>query len=194
MNGIEAALRRVDVDLRRLGAPWALVGGFAVSVRAEPRFTRDVDVAVAVSGDDEAEDAVRALVAGGYRLLMSTEQDTVGRLATVRLALPGGGGVVVDVLFASSGVESEIARAAEHVEVVAGLTVPVARSGHLIALKLLARDDETRPQDRADLVALRSASTPDDVRLARETISMITERGFARGRDLHRALDEMFAE
>ena len=46
MNSVEAALRRVtaDLDRRRLG--WALVGGFAVSARAEPRFTRDVDVAV----------------------------------------------------------------------------------------------------------------------------------------------------
>jgi hypothetical protein len=28
--------------------PWALVGGLAVSVRVEPRFTRDIDLAVAV--------------------------------------------------------------------------------------------------------------------------------------------------
>lgn len=51
MNLIEAALRRTVIDLGRLGRGWALVGGFAVAARAEPRFTRDVDVPVAVEDD-----------------------------------------------------------------------------------------------------------------------------------------------
>lgn len=50
--------------------------------------------------------------------------------------------MVVDVLFASSGIEPELVRAAEPIEVLPSLTVPVARTGHLIAVKLLARDDE----------------------------------------------------
>lgn len=49
------ALRRLDGDLDRVGVRWALIGGLAVSVRAEPRFTRDVDVAVAIDSDVEAE-------------------------------------------------------------------------------------------------------------------------------------------
>jgi hypothetical protein len=32
-----------------------LVGGLAVSVRTEPRFTRDVDLVVAISDDHAAE-------------------------------------------------------------------------------------------------------------------------------------------
>jgi hypothetical protein len=55
MNRLEAALRRAAEDLDRSGRPWALVGGFAVSARAEPRFTRDVDIAVMVDGDRAAE-------------------------------------------------------------------------------------------------------------------------------------------
>jgi len=192
VNSVEAALRRVtaDLDRRRLG--WALVGGFAVSARAEPRFTRDVDVAVAVIDDRAAEQNVHDLVAGGYRLLASVEQDAVGRLATVRLS-PVAGDVVVDVLFASSGIEPEIVRSAEAIEILPGLVVPVARTGHLIALKLLARDDESRPQDLADLRSLREVATREDVDLARSAIHLITERGYHRDRDLAAALTALLS-
>jgi predicted nucleotidyltransferase len=188
VNDVEAALHRIAVDLGRHGLPWALVGGFAVSARAEPRFTRDVDVAVAVADDRSAETLVHTLRAEGYRLLAAVEQDAVNRLATVRLGREPEHGIVVDLLFASSGIETEIARAAETMEILPGLTVPVARTGHLIAVKLLARDDDSRPQDLADLRALHAVATPADVKLAREAISLITERGFHRDRDLATAL------
>lgn len=190
MNPVEAALRRAARDLDALGVPWALVGGFAVSARAEPRFTRDVDIAVAVADDDAAESVVRALLAADYGLTASVEHDVTGRLATIRLASPVARAVeiVVDLLFASSGIENEIAEAAEPVEIVAGLTLPVARTGHLIALKVLARDDIERPQDAADLVALTSVATAEDMSLAAEALRIIADRGYGRDRDLLGAL------
>ena len=62
MNRLEGALRRAAADLDRRRRTWALVGGFAVSARAVPRFTRDVDIAVAVADDSGAEylEAARA--------------------------------------------------------------------------------------------------------------------------------------
>lgn len=195
MNVLEAALRRVAADLSRYDRNWALVGGFAVSARAEPRFTRDIDVAVAVGGDAESEALVRSLLSDGYIPLTSVEQDETGRLATMRLGCPIGSddGVVVDLLFASSGMEPEMVAAAEAIEIVPGLSIPIATTGHLIALKLLARDDQVRPQDLADLRALRSAATAADFVIAREAVSLITERGFNRGRDLSAALDALSA-
>jgi hypothetical protein len=156
MNVVEAALRQIAADLDRLGATWALVGGFAVSVRSEPRFTRDVDVAVAVSDDEVAEHTIRALLSAGYRLAATIEQETTGRLATAWLLPPfaAGSEVVVDLLFASSGIEPEIAAAADRLDILPELTVPVATVGHLLVTKLLARNDDTRPQDAADLRAL----------------------------------------
>lgn len=83
--------------------------GFAAAARAEPRFTRDIDVAVLVDDDADSEGLVRSLLTDQYRLLASIEQDQTGRLATVRLDCPvGDGDVVVDLLFASSGIEPEI--------------------------------------------------------------------------------------
>lgn len=41
---------------------WALIGGWAAGLRAEPRFTRDVDLAIAVSDDAAAEAMTRRLL------------------------------------------------------------------------------------------------------------------------------------
>jgi hypothetical protein len=194
VNGLEAALRRVADDLDKAGRLWALVGGFAVSARVEPRFTRDVDIAVMVDGDPAAEDLVRSLLVDGYGVFSSVEHDS-GRLATVRLTRTAQGvEVIVDLLFASSGIEPEIAQAADRLEITPGLVVPVATVGHLIALKVLARDDVTRPQDLADLRALITSAPPRDLSLADDAVRLIEARGFNRDRDLGKALDDLVAE
>ena len=51
MTQLERVILRLDTDLRKLGVRWALVGGLAVSVRARPRMTYDIDIAVAVMDD-----------------------------------------------------------------------------------------------------------------------------------------------
>jgi hypothetical protein len=71
VNALEAALRRIATDLDAHHRQWALVGGFAVSARAEPRFTRDIDAAVMVADDADSEELVRSLLASRYRCLGS---------------------------------------------------------------------------------------------------------------------------
>lgn len=97
------------------------------------------------------------------------------------------------MLFASSGIEQEIADAAEVLEILRGLRVPVASAGHLIALKLLSRDDRTPPQDRIDLGALLRVATPADLDDARHGVALIHARGFQRDRDLSRDLEQLIA-
>ena len=196
MSRLEAVLRRIARDLIDLGYAWALVGGLAVSVRTEPRFTRDVDLAVAVGTDRDAERLVRELQGRGYQVQAVVEQEATGRLATTRLVPPGEdpAGVVLDVLFASSGIESEITAAAEPLEVLPGLRAPVATVGHLIALKVLARDDRTRPQDRTDLVHLMSGAKPADMSQARDALALIRQRGYARGKDLAGEFERLLGE
>ena len=192
MNRIESALRRIASELDSRQVRWALVGGFAVSARTEPRFTRDVDVAVLVESDGAAEQLVRSLTAQGYGLSALVEQDAVGRLATVRLISPDadGVGVVVDLIFATAGIEAEIVADAEVLEILPAVSMPVATVGHLVALKLLARDDETRPQDAADLRALALVLGPEDQSTARTAVELIMKRGYARGRSLSALLDD----
>jgi hypothetical protein len=58
---VESALRSAVADLDALKVRWALIGGLAVSVRSVPRFTKDLDFAIAVANDSEAEDVVHRL-------------------------------------------------------------------------------------------------------------------------------------
>jgi hypothetical protein len=191
VNVLEAALRRIASDLESSDLPWALVGGLAVSARAEPRTTRDVDIAVAVASDLEAEGVVRSLQLQGYRVRAIVEHETRNRLATARLAVPPPDDVLVDLLFASSGIETEVAAAAETLEILPDFTARVATVGHLIALKILARDDRNRPQDWDDIRALMREATPPDLEITRRSLRLIEERGFHRDRPLVQQLDKL---
>lgn len=192
MNRLEATLSDVVGQLSRLGADCALIGGLAVSARAEPRFTRDVDLAVSVTDDSVAESLVNHLVSKGFVVLAIVEQEAAGRLATVRLVPPGQTeeGVVVDLLFASSGIEREIVEAADRIELFPGAIVAVATTAHLIALKVLSCD-ERRPQDEADLRSLLLEASDAEIEEAEEALNLVTERGFNRDRNLAEALDRV---
>ena len=196
LSSAEAALHRIASDLHELARRFALIGGLAVSVRTEPRLTRDADLVVFVTDDADAETLVRALQDRGWRVLAAMEQEATRRLASVRLAMTEADitGAVIDLLFASSGIEREIVDAAEPLDVVPGLVVAIARLGHLIALKVLARDDRTRPQDRVDLAALLRRADDATLREARAALETVARRGFDRGRDLTAALDAAIAE
>lgn len=170
--------------------PWALVGGLAVSARTQPRFTRDVDLAVAVDGDQQAEQIVHELATRGWSAYAVVEQESTGRLAQVRLRSSTTGSVTCDLLFASSGIEREVAAGADRMEVVEALALPVASTGHLIALKLLAVS-ELRQQDRLDLAELAGVAQDRDWSSAADAVRLIETRGFARGRDLTASLEEL---
>jgi hypothetical protein len=192
VTALEATLRHICGDLSDAQALFALVGGLAVSARTEPRFTRDADIAVAVPSDAEAERLIHGLQAHGYQVEALVEQDSVGRLATVRLSRAyGADSPVVDLLFASSGIEPEVVAEADVLEVLPELHVGVATTAHLIALKVLARDDLTRPQDIADLRSLFRIASPADVARARAALAMIAERGYHRGRDLQVEIERL---
>ena len=58
MTRLASVLQSIQKELSELQVEWALVGGLAVSVRAEPRFTRDVGVAIMATEDDDDEQLV----------------------------------------------------------------------------------------------------------------------------------------
>ena len=196
MNQLEVLLRQITALLNDRHQAWALVGGLAVSVRTEPRFTRDLDLAVAVVDDQSAEALVHSLHAAGFRAMATVEQEKTHRLATARLAPFGDKphGMMLDLLFASSGIEAEICAEAEKLQVFQKIFVPVAMLHHLIVLKLLARDDRTRPQDAADLRQLISVSRESDLTAACDAARVIEERGFNRSRNLVEAVTNAWRE
>ena len=75
-----------------------------------------------------------------------------------------------------TGIESEIVHAAEPIQIGAAIVAKVAQVGHLIALKLVSRDDKRRPQDRGDLAALAKVATEAEWLRAEQAIRLIEQQ------------------
>jgi hypothetical protein len=187
----ELALAEICRELRHRSRRFALVGGLAVSVRAEVRFTRDVDIAVSVLDDNDAEELVYQLRDAGYVPTASVEHKGLGRLATIRLVSLRK--VIVDLLFASSGIEEEIINKATLLDMGIAGQVPVARAEELLAMKLLSMS-AVRLQDRIDAQRLLQFVPELDVVVVRTLLEKIAERGFARDQDLLGKLDSVLGE
>jgi hypothetical protein len=79
---------------------------------------------------------------------------------------------------------------ATRLEVLPQLTAPVATTGHLIALKVLAG----RNQDLTDLEALIPGASAADLDVARSAVRLIQARGFNREQDVIADLDNLLAD
>jgi predicted nucleotidyltransferase len=185
------ALAELATHLRRLRVPFALVGGLAASIRGEVRFTRDVDVAIALPGDREVEALVRDLRAARYVIQTLIEHATRGRIATVRMTSPGG--VLVDLLSASSGIEAEVVAHATPVGVEPAGELLVAAPEELLALKVLAMSDR-RLQDRIDARNILLANPETDLVRVRKRLAQIRERGYDRGEPLEEKLEAVIED
>jgi predicted nucleotidyltransferase len=186
----ETALAHAAAELERRERRFALVGGLAVSIRGEVRFTRDVELAIAVSNDAETERLVRDLASAGYVVVALVEHDERKRLATVRLRSPSA--IVVDLLAASSGIEEEVVERATPVAIEGVGAIPVARAEELLAMKILSMTD-SRPQDRIDAVNLLAVNPTLDLGSVRDLLRRIADRGFHRGQDLAAKLDAVLS-
>jgi hypothetical protein len=191
LSAFDNTLRRIGRDLHRLKVPWALVGGVAVSTRGAPRFTNDIDVAVLVAADADRERFVARLLEAGYRVETLLEDKETGELVTVRLLCPEASGTqfMLDLLFATSGLEAEVVRAAARIDVTLRINLPVASIAHLIAMKVLSAGGEGRSRDADDLARLIPRATDADLTEARRALALITERGRNRGKDLQSEFD-----
>jgi hypothetical protein len=184
-------LKAASQDLTGAGVNFAVVGGLAIGARVQLRYTQDVDLVVAVDDQAHAEAVGGYLIRYGYRPMMELDHTSTGRLATLRLLSPHlppdtdpTDAPLVDVLFASCGIEAEVVAAAEPAPVFPDLTLPIARIPHLIAMKLVSESDQ-RLQDRIDLQSLCAAATDADFAEVVPLLDLIVQRGFAREKDLH---------
>ena len=167
------------------GKHFALVGGLAVSIRAEVRFTRDIDLAVVVADDVEAEALILALRDQGYLPLATVEHEIQRRLSTARLMSPHG--VKIDLLFASCGIEREVVERASSVPLPGAGNLAVAAAEELLAMKILSMTDH-RLQDRIDAQRLVLCNPALNLTRVRENLRLIAERGFDRGQNLESKL------
>ncbi len=191
---LEKYTRDIVSKLNRLEVDFAVIGGIAVSFRTIERTTKDLDLAVAIESDTEAERIVRSVSQSGYRVEQVLEHEVEDRLSTVRLISIGDVEIFVDLLFASSGIENEVVATAEEVEVFPSLLVRVATIPSLIALKVLSADMTTRLQDVIDLRNLLKDASPEDIEAAKTLMTLITERGYNRNKDLLKDFEGFCAE
>jgi len=187
MAAFLSELVRIADDLNASGVRWCLVGGLGASVYAEPRTTKDIDLVVAISDEAEFAHLRNFLICRGYTNPQLLMHSMPTRRMGWRLILSGSSKNVIPVDFLSQacGIEEEIVSQAHQLEILKGVKFPVASLAHLIAMKLLSQNDTDRIQDRADLMALISVSSAEDIEAAREAVTLIVERGFNAGRDLN---------
>jgi len=129
---------------------YLVVGGYAVSFHAQPRATKDMDILI---GQDEAnsEAVFAALREFGAPIAGLSPKDLTEPDNFFRMGTPP---VMVDLLPRISGVEFEAAWSRRvTVALNEGLSMPFISRDDLLAAKLAAG----RPQDLADVEALRSA-------------------------------------
>ena len=152
------------------------------------RLTRGVDLALAIKDDSHAESIVNSLSRHGFRIDAVVEQETQKRLAMTRLVSHDD--TSIDLLIASSGIEAEVVAVAEPLEVVKQIILPVARVGHLIALKLLSVAPG-RETDHSDLRNLAQVADEFEWQRAEDSVKLIAKRGYSRDRDLESDLKNL---
>lgn len=185
------ALAAAAHALRQRKERFALVGGLAVSIHGEVRFTRDVDLAVVVADDEAAERLVYGLRAEGFQPFASVEHGERERLSTVRLLSPLG--VKIDLIFATSGIEAEVVERAVVIDVPGTGSLPVACVEELVAMKVLSMTNR-RLQDRIDAQRLLEHTKGLDLDRVRANLGLIRQRGYDRGEDLDAKLASLLEE
>lgn len=181
MTPFKKAFARGLDALEAAQARFAMIGGVAVSVRAEPRFTKDVDFIVAVASDEEAERLGSTMLGHGFSLHTMLERTDVAQIATMRFIL---GGVLIDLLVGACGAEQEIVELATPATVLKNRECPVASVGALLALKTLAMANRKKIDDEGDMLRLLAVANDGDVQQAEELVALMTVRGPGRDKGL----------
>jgi hypothetical protein len=131
---------------------YLVVGGYAVSLHAQPRATKDLDILIKPDKDNAAA-LFRALAKFGAPLDGLTLDDFADCSSYFRMGSPP---VMVDILPEITGVDFDHAwqqRVMATIDDKTGLQVAFISAADLIA----AKEAAGRPQDLADVAALREA-------------------------------------
>jgi hypothetical protein len=177
-----STLRLAWTTLQSLRVPMALVGGLALTAWKRPRFTKDVDLLLAIP-EPEAKSAVQQLVAEGFR---SKRPEGMVRLPDgtrfVQLIYESPDATLeiqLDLILATSEFHRQaIARRVALPEAELGFAIDVVSCEDLIVLKLIAG----RILDRVDAGELLKAN--------QDSLDLPYLTGWVRRLNLQRAFAE----
>ena len=164
---------------------YLVVGAYAVSVHAQPRATKDIDILVRPDPDN-ARAVFAALAKFGTRLQGLTSADFAEPGPFFRM---GRAPVGVDILTEIPGIDFDAAwlrRVEDVVDPASGLKADFLSADDLIASKLATG----RPQDLADVAAIRKAAENQrprekELQRSRKTPRRRKQRTGSRGRAGH---------
>jgi hypothetical protein len=132
------------------------------------------------------------LLGRGCGIHANSEQKTAKNLATCRLierANPDGS--IVDLFFASFGIEDEVLLSVSEEEIAEGILRPIVQAEDLIAIKLLAISNRNRPRDSEDILNLLEHAPAARLERIRELLRLMAERRPATATGLEQRLDEL---
>jgi hypothetical protein len=136
----------------------AVIGGVAVSLLSEPRYTRDIDATVVL--DDKKWDAFLARAAEFGIRPRASDALVFARETRMLLLQHDISGIPLDISMGTLEFEQEMIDRALPIRV-GRLTIPVATPEDLIILKAIAQ----RPQDLTDIATILDSQK--DIDLAR---------------------------
>lgn len=148
---IIGALKKLQSFFRRLNIPFCITGGLAVQVRGEARFTRDIDLCVHVSFENQ-EDIIEA-ISSEFESRFSDAAEFARNNQIFPVIV---GGVDVDIALGLTSFEAQAISNATSEQLSVDLSLPVVSAEDLIVFKVLA----ARPKDLQDLSSIlaRNAS------------------------------------
>ncbi|MBA2319877.1 MAG: hypothetical protein H0V89_01870 [Deltaproteobacteria bacterium] len=155
MSALGDALRSIATALGSVQAAWYVFGAQAVAVRGAPRSTQDLDVTVRVDRGGRAA-LMTALGAAGLRPRYPDLAEALLAAGAVIPLVHHATGFEVDLVLAGSGLE-DLALSRATIELLDGVSVPVATATDLAVMKTLAG----RGKDLDDLRALLAGGTVD---------------------------------
>ena len=141
MAELDDALLALTSWLEREGIPYMVIGGFAVTIWGEPRFTRDLELTLSVE-EAEVPQCVRRLT-GSFEGRVRDPETFVAETSVLPIAVAG---VPVDLIFARLLYEQQAIARARAVETGAG-SVQVATPEDLILYNVVS----PRPRDHDDV-------------------------------------------
>jgi hypothetical protein len=157
-ENLREALKRVAVELKESGIPFALIGGYAVWARGGPEPDHDVDFMVA---DADAAKVAEVLADRGFQVVQPPE-DWLFKVYTDE--------AMVDIIFRDSGMPAtrEVVEDADELEVLS-VVMPVLSSTELLVQKLNALDEHMCDFAKLLPVARALREQVDWPRVRRET-------------------------
>ena len=141
MSELDQALATISSWLKEKEVPHMVIGGFAVTVWGEPRFTRDLDITLSVP--PARFDQMVRLICGRFTSLAG---DPIKFAAETRVLPVVVESVPADLIFAALPYEEDAIERARPIKV-GGVDVPICAPEDLILHKIVS----ARPRDHEDI-------------------------------------------